>query len=401
MNLEEHVINRNWLAEKVRAEVVGPDPSGDAVITPKLKRLPDCSWAEFRSPKKQLNGEEILWQDSPLKRYGAGILYPAGSHLTEIGGETLSHEESSIVEDSNSSIPVNLFNESFLDRAMPSADDSEDYDVSLANAMSPSAIGLSFLADLSKLDSAITIELVNVSRASSNVISSTASAVYQRALVTVKDDKNKSTEKTVWLRNPIIADDGSYPKVTVEASDICDKNDRLIRRSVPSIDGLEVVVVVRRWKNNDASYSKHRLLTISFVNRKNRTGNSDDESSIFQAGIRVSSASETAWIVPYPESENNLSKESQDILSDISVNNILYRHQQTYAIGHGCAADWVSPDNGAVTTVWSDVLPVYETPSTTAELKFTNNSGQIEKLTVSMRKLAGAYFGMIRPAISA
>lgn len=389
MNLEEHVINRNWLAEKVRAEVVGPDPSGDAVITPGITRLPDCTWADFRTPKKQLNGEEILWQDSPLKRYGAGILYPAGSRLTEIEGENLSDEQSSIDDDSNLNIPANLFDESILAREITSADDSEDYDVSLANALSPSAIGLSFLADLSILDGSITIELVNVSRASSGVISSTASAVYKRSLVTVKDDKNKCTEKTVWLRNPIIADDGAYPKVTVEASDIRDKNELPIRRLVPGINGLEVVVVVRRWKNNDASYSKYRLLTISFVNRKNRTGNSDDESSIFQAGIRVSSASETAWIVPYPESENNLSEASQDILSDISVNNILYRHHQTYAIGHGCAADWVNPDNGAVTTIWSDVLPVYETPSTTAELEFTNENGQIDKLTVSMRKLAG------------
>lgn len=97
MNLEEHVINRNWLAEKVRAEVVGPDPSGDAVITPKITRLPDCTWADFRTPKKQLNGEEILWQDSPLKRYGAGILYPAGSRLTEIEGENVSDEHSSML----------------------------------------------------------------------------------------------------------------------------------------------------------------------------------------------------------------------------------------------------------------------------------------------------------------
>lgn len=389
MNLEEHVFNRNWLASKVRTEVVGPDPAGEAVITPNTTRLPDCTWAEFRTPKKQLNGEEILWQDSPLKRYGAGILYPAGSRLSEINGEYLSDEHTPIVDDANRGVPDTLFDESMLARDIPTADDSEDYDVSLANASSPSAIGLSLLADLSVLDGGISIELVNVSRSSSYEVSSTSAAVYQRAFVTVKDDNNWSTDKTIWLRKPIIGDDGSYPKVIVEASDIRVKNDHVIRRFVPGVNGLEVVVVVRRWKKNDSCYSKYRLLTISFINRKNRTGNSDDENSIFQAGIRVSSASETAWIAPYPESDDTSSESTQDILSDISVNNILYRHQQTYAIGHGCAADWLNPENCRVTTVWSDVLPVYETPSTTAELEFTDDNGQIDKLTISMRKLAG------------
>ena len=60
-----------------------------------------------------------------------------------------------------------------------------------------------------------------------------------------------------------------------------------------------------------------------------------------------------------------------------------------YAIGHGCAADWAQPVGGFVSGIWSDVMPVYETPPTTAELEFTDESGNLQKLRVSMRKLAG------------
>lgn len=389
MSLKEHVRNRQWLLKKIRAEVVGPDPSGEATISPDITRLPECSWSEFRKPKKQTNGEEALWQDSPLKRYGAGILYPSGSRLTETGSAKESDWEAPLYNDDKIGSIADGGDEALLSRSTSNADDSEDYDVTLANAMSPSAIGLSFLVDLSTLDDVIKIELVNVSRMSSEEVSETTSATYRRVLCKVKGDKGKSFERTVWLRRPLLGPDDTYPKVKVRISDILEIKTGVIRHPVPSVDCLEAVIVVRRWKNTDSNYSKHRLLTVTFVNRSERKGNSDDECSIFQAGIRVSSTSKRGWIVPYPESENDYSGMSPSELPDEAVNSVLYRHQQAYAIGHGCAPDWPKPENGTVKSIWSDVLPVFETPSITAELEFRNAEGELEKLQVSMRKLAG------------
>lgn len=389
MSLEEHISNREWLVGRIRAEVVGPDPSGEAIVPTGLAKLPDCTWPEFRKPRKQQNGEEILWQDSPLKRYGAGILYPAGSRLTQIGGDAKVAQEPPLINEPQLDIAGDAADESFLARDISTADDSEDYDVSLANAMSPSAIGLSFLVDLSKMTSGIVVELVNLSRTSPEDLKESASAIYRRSKVEVKDDKGKSSEKTIWLRVPLLDNDGAYPKVDVGIDDIRVEKTTALRKSVRGVDGLEAVVVVRPWRHTNKANENLQLLTTTFVNRKDRTAISDDESSIFQAGIRISSKSENCWVAPYPETEHEYSKTSQDTLSDHAINKVLYRDQRAYAIGHGCAADWSSPVAGLVSSIWSDVLPVYETPSTTAELEFTDENGHLEKLNISMRKLAG------------
>ena len=163
----------------------------------------------------------------------------------------------------------------------------------------------------------------------------------------------------------------------------------MFRTDVDGIDGLQAVIVSRPWKHGRPDQDSLRLLTATLVNRKCRSGGSDDENSIFQAGIRVSGRSQRCWIVPYPESGQERSGPLQDTLSDESINRILYREQRTYAIGHGCAADWSDPDDGTVSRIWSDVLPVHETPATTAELEFSDSDGNRNKLRVSMRKLAG------------
>ena len=78
MPLTENLANRKWLASCLRAEIVGPDPAGEVseiVLGGEAKKF---SWEDFRKPKRQKNGEEIVWQDPPAKRYGAGIIYPVG-----------------------------------------------------------------------------------------------------------------------------------------------------------------------------------------------------------------------------------------------------------------------------------------------------------------------------------
>ena len=76
--LETNLKNRRWLIERLRAEVIGPDPVGDPVIDPDCEGL--CmTWEQWRHPVQTTSGEEIVWQDPPIKRYGAGILFPQGA----------------------------------------------------------------------------------------------------------------------------------------------------------------------------------------------------------------------------------------------------------------------------------------------------------------------------------
>ena len=67
--LETNLTNRKHMLSRLRAEIVGPDPCGTPVALLDKQAL---TWEEFRLARKQLNGEEIVWQDPPTKRFGAG-----------------------------------------------------------------------------------------------------------------------------------------------------------------------------------------------------------------------------------------------------------------------------------------------------------------------------------------
>lgn len=386
MSLEVNVTNRQWLVARLRAEVVGPDPSGEPVVPVGASKLPECTWQEFRTPRKQQNGEEVLWQDAPSRRYGAGILYPAGSRLTETGDDDTYREAIPVDE-----LDANNKTDDVATETTPAIavnGDSEDYDVSLANAMSPSAIGLSFLADLSLLAGSILVELVNVTRISSHEIVETPAAMYRRCPASVRSDKGNVSERTVWLRESLRDAEGFFPGILLDPSKLEACKTIGYREQVPGVDGLEAVIVVRPWKRGKQVHDNLKLVTITLVNRRSRS-NGEDENSIFQAGVRVISKSEANWIAPYPDSAYERSGSLEDVLSDEAINQVLYRDHRAYAIGHGCAADWARPVGGFVSGIWSDVMPVYETPPTTAELEFTDESGNLQKLRVSMRKLAG------------
>jgi len=144
-SLERNLNNREWLLKRLRAEIIGPDPAGDPVIVDKSKAKL-MTWEEFRKPKRQQNGEEILWQDSPIKRYGAGILFP--KEVTEL--KQLAEEAQTSPEDFPDSEPgpdvrvdeiIEKKVEEDFSRIKIAADDTDDYDVTLANAYRPSAIG--------------------------------------------------------------------------------------------------------------------------------------------------------------------------------------------------------------------------------------------------------------------
>ena len=78
----DHVSNRNIVIEWITKELFGPSPSGKELeITNEVKfeSFPDSygPWIE------KSTGEEILDLDTPVKRYGVGILFPVGYHAFE------------------------------------------------------------------------------------------------------------------------------------------------------------------------------------------------------------------------------------------------------------------------------------------------------------------------------
>ncbi len=387
--LKQNVENRAWLVARLRAEVVGPDPSGERIVPTQPEKISSYgSWAEFRKPKCQVNGEEMLWQDSPLNRYGAGILYPVDRSVGDIGSTDASESyEATEADGSEDKVPFDC-DEKLLARELGSVETEEDYDVSLANSASPSAIGLSFLADLSSVSS-VRVELVSVTRASAaeNVVGT--AGIYKRAKASIKRDSGGEVERSVWLRVPL----GSVEKPPCAEFDAGELDaDGLVvkRQRVSGMEGVEALVVSRPWERDGESGSSLRLLTATLVNRRADRDASADELAIFQAGIRVTGAGpETRWIFPYPEEQRVIGGAGQAPSDEGSVNRVLYREYKSFAIGHGCAADWPADSSGKVSSVWSDSMPAFETPAMTPDLRISDADGGIRLLKVSMRKLAG------------
>ena len=388
MSLEENLANRKWLLGRLRAEVVGPDPAGEPVLPLILESLPRMTWEEFRKPKMQANGEEILWQDPPGKRYGAGILYPSGSRQAEEGDQS----ESEVATPETESAPVPdegqlSSNEALRSRGYLQADDSEDYDVTLANAFHPSAIGLSFLADPTREPAGVRIELACRGRLGSDEFCEQDAARYRKAKLKVGDPGGRESERYIWLRTPIRNAQGNRPFVDLAPEDLLGCG--VISRSfqLPDAEGLEIVVVSRPWPV-ERPEAQQRLLTVSLVNRLSAGERELDSHCIFQAGLRISGRGDGRWIIPYPERAADDTDDGR-LVSEESINRLLYREYPTYAIGHGCAADWASNPLDGLGEIWTDVLPTHETPSTTPDLEILGPDGSLQRLRISMRKLAG------------
>ena len=168
MSKLENLKNRDWLVERLRAEIVGPDPAGEPIALDIDGKERVFTWKQLDAPKKQSNGEEIIWQDAPSKRFGAGILYPQMvTQVVELNDVSESFELSEQAEIPDKELSLLKKLESQIEKNQSKnvqADESDELDINLANSFKPSAIGLSFMVDLSKEMNGITVELVSASK---------------------------------------------------------------------------------------------------------------------------------------------------------------------------------------------------------------------------------------------
>ncbi len=389
MSLSEHLENRKWLLAKLRAEIVGPDPAGSAEQFAPLSPSRYATWKEFGRPRRQMNGEEVIWQDPPAKRYGAGILYPIGveeSAEQARAGQALDMAagEQSDFSDVDEKLEKRL--EKTASKATFELEESDDYAVSLANAHRPSAIGISFIADLSLEAGGFKVEVANTCRFGASDVNICSSGTYRKQTAFIGDSADVSKARTVYLRAPFLDSSGNFPHLVFSTSELLATKSPIRRKLPAGVVDLEVVVVVR--SSHAGSGDSVRLVTVSLVNRQSTDGAALDEQCLFQSGLRITGGGDVPWIRPYREAEFGKNGPT-DNMSDEYVNRLLYRSSQTFAVGHGCAADWEGSSLQSVHGVWTDVMPAFETPSTSADLVVERPNGEKLAIKASMRKLAG------------
>lgn len=362
----DHISNREKVIQTIREELVGPFPAGKELDTSKT---PVFEGEDWYGPWRQMEtGEEILMRDTPTKRYGIGVLYKYGSetesNINDSGTDTIGQigqsqqdELMGTVNDISEGEEREKNLEKVRDNVNKMRRDpgQNDLDLSLANSYRPSSMGVSFLA---KVTGQTTIMVY------------ATGGRYEKLPVQINSSTN-----TWWVRVPIsiTAKCGGASLLTSQKAFV--KPEILESKNTGDLD-LHFEIYTRPFQENE------RLITVVLVNRS-VTG-TDNESSLFQSYFKVVvlSDEEKKSILPYPgPSLDNIQGDDEELSLAL-----LYRNRQTFAIGHGCSADWETV-SGESRPGWisAECLPTFETPSMTPDIRDKEN----QVIKVPMALLAG------------
>jgi hypothetical protein len=364
-----HRRNRDVVLQELREELVGPEPRGELIDCSVPIRL---SKEDFYKPWRQkATEEEILGHEAPVVRYGVGVLAPL-----EARSDVESEEQSSEEDDA---AKAKLFGDSaetqvqaMLSRANRESNEEEDdeFDLSTANARYPSSMAVSFFVDVQ--EGARLVVDVPARHADLDVA---VNGRYETRPVTVDGFEG---ERTWWLRVPVVMSYEFDATSLLSASGT--KRVQATNRVAERLGPLDLAIEVCSRPQPDLG-ERVRLLTVSLVNRTRQNGNGRrDACSLFQSYFVASvvTPNGSATILPYNTvSRNDLEAHSMDLL---------YHREPTFAVGHGCSADWKS-DEGTLraSSVVAECLPTFEVPSITPDIQRPDGSA----LKVRMAKLAG------------
>lgn len=292
-------------------------------------------------------GEEILTESDPLRRYGIGVLYNGAADagdLTWVTGLPVSDE---ISDAPVTPPPVRLRQ----DQA-----DTDDFDLTDANAFKPRAMAVSFKCRVTGRGK-LALEI--------------RGGYYDRLAVHVG---GYSKPWDWWVRRPFVLN-GEVPGEVLK-----DRIQALLEVPTDSTGELRVRPKVKVFSRPVPGQPdpQLRLVTLVVINTAPGSGPS---AALFQMGFDVK-ATGGVLIEPYPDVEQPDGDDEEQSID------LLYRNKRTYAIGHGCAADWADPVMGTTAAVRAEPMPAYEVPSLTPNVYIKGQSGLRKPVLVSMSALA-------------
>ena len=328
---------RSEIVDFLRRELIGPDPG---------------------FPAQQLDREEILRpQDPPRLRYSAGVLFPrkAEVSIAETATEAEVESESSAVSEGED------LEDEETGTGDPRADErgegeiTTDQEVNRANEYLPSAMGISALL-----------------RPPERLRVHIKCGRYERIKIPGLGRQDKEGKwQDHWFRRPIDT------VVEIDCSDFAPSTP-VVREFKVTADTAETPLVLHVFSRPHLRAREpgpERIITFTLLN--NRTAAAQrprDEECFFQCGFEVSEPAGKACFLEYPERIGAaLDAEEQSL-------RLLFSHLKTFAVGHGCAAEWNDRAMDATTGIRTESLPSYEIKPIVPR--------QIENLDLAMQELS-------------
>ncbi|HVD99972.1 MAG TPA: helicase-related protein [Cytophagaceae bacterium] len=302
---------RTNILKFIKKELIGPDPV---------------------KPHIQENGEEILINEPPRLRYGAGVLFPKAALVKKLDATTKEEEKVlEKLEDEKKEMddPVNA------EASKVPVDMVEDFEeeIGLANSFFPSAMGFSCFLRIPQDGLTVKLNL----------------GAYE-----IKDYSYQKEDGTIAKRN-------AYYRVsldqelTLSADEIPVHSGKFIDKLLVDKHGKEINIKlnIRNRTHGNSSEKNIHLLTFTLINLN--TGgieNIKNEDCFFQVSFLVS-ASEKCFC-PYKVTSSKTDKD------DEKSNLLLFRKKKTFAVGHGCSPSWNDKDIDFTNSITAEPLPVYE-----------------------------------------
>ncbi|WP_060905095.1 helicase-related protein [Streptomyces scabiei] len=293
--------------------------------------------------------DEVLTEDAPIDRYLTGVLYPRSA---DPAAEQRIREDEAEHED--------------LDVAALRMGDSVEesgtaQEVGAAGSRRPSSMGLTFAVDPAISDS---------------IVVSARAAVYEPTDPDGKpiparraEARTTSEQRERWRRRELVLPDAPVD-VTTPAPDA--------RFDLGS--GAALRVNVRRPHPTTGTVT----VTVTLVNT-HQVGERElqDAFSLFQCGLTIRAVdSSTAFVErPAPAFAHD---------AEVATSRLLHRHAPTFAVGHGCAAewDWAPPPIGMTDTRKAAVAEVRSEFVPSVEVLLTDSNPEIDSSALSMLGLA-------------
>ena len=328
-------------------------------------------------------------RESPHRKYGAGLLHPAGPLAAPSPDQAAVQATDTIgAEADPDTTAADAQQDDLTDEgaepeetaAVPdstiASDASDDFEVTSPDIRHPSTMGISFCAQLDN-DGRLVIRLPQSRRFAWQLGDAQEIALngrYESCTRRWTDQNGNPKDAPAWRRQPAMPPGA---EVVVDQGELV--SGRKLQKPVAMPEGSPISLLVEVFPRQLQDRQGAWLLTVVLRNSTATSGTQEPrESVLYQTYFEVSA--QAGRLDKYPESRRpfgQLDDEEQSLA-------LLYRESATWAIGHGCAAGWDAEPGGTPSFIYADVLPAVQLPSMTPDIE----DAQGQRIQLSMRALA-------------